>query len=110
MKTLLWFNWKTRKINGKFEFLTLYFNNKYHGWGFDFFKINWNYKVYSLFGIYFSLPDGAYRKRITWCGDLFFLRTGLLKLFYEMDDSFMWNRQMSKSKKIIYRILKYIFI
>jgi hypothetical protein len=109
MKTLIKLSWKTRKFKLSFELLTLYFNDYWHGWGFDFFKIGTLMNSYSLLKFCILLPNGTTRMKLCWHGDVLFIKTLLLKIYSDISDGILWGNRVSNINKFMHRILKYIF-
>lgn len=98
--------WKTRKLNLKFKFLTLYLNSRYSTWGFSCMSITLNYIDYSLLELKFRLPNKTTVREFSldeW--DILFLNHYLYKKWEELDEAHMWNGRSLSSFQMFLLIL-----
>lgn len=102
-------NWKFRKTHISITPLTFFINDMWNGWGFDIFNISHNLWEGSLLKLTWELPNGA-EKKLSFSGDILFLRALLLKELSDLDDVMLWNRsRMSMWDEIKYWTLRLIF-
>lgn len=103
-------NWKMRKTNIRINLFDFYINDRWDGWGFDIFHINYNVKSYSLLQLLIHIPNGAEKNLVIVSGDFLFLKNKLLKTYDIMLDMELWNsKSFSKFDKFKLNILKFIF-
>ena len=102
-------NWKFRKTHITISPLTIFINNTWEGWGFDLLNISHNLWEGSLLKMTWTLPNGAERK-LSFSGDLLFLRRYLLKELSDLNDRMLWSRApISKWDEFKFWALELIF-
>ena len=103
--------WKTRKLNLKFKFLTLYLNSRYSTWGFSYISITSKGRGYSLLELKFRLPNKTTVKEFSldeW--DILFLNHYLYKKWEKLDDAHMWNsRSLSSFQMFLLTLLDKLY-
>jgi hypothetical protein len=103
-------SWKTRNLNFKFRFLDVYLHDEHETWGFEFFTIQYNFKVYSLLAFLFRLPNKTHVYKFTiddW--DFLFLERFLYKEWETLDHANLWSRPFTITQKIKYKLLNKIY-
>jgi len=101
-------NWKFRKTHIEISPLNIHINSKWDGWGFEILKIQHNLWEGSLLKMVWDLPNGAERK-LTFTGDILFLRTILMHELLDLDDRVLWKSKLSKWDEFKFWALKLIF-
>ena len=103
-------SWKTRNLNFKFRLLDIYLHDEHGSWGFEFFTIQYNFKVYSFLAFLFRLPNKTtVQEFIIDDWDFLFLERFLYKEWEKLDSIKSWGRSYSKLEKFKYNILSKIF-
>lgn len=99
-------SWLTHRWSFKFKIFELYLHDERETWGFEFFTIEHNYRVYSALAFLFRLPNKTNVREFTiddW--DFLFLERSAWKLWERLDDRRTWGGKLTRFESFLLNLL-----